>query len=88
MRRLYTEETKQEIIDVALVSKVSAALAKGGELFEGRLELTAENNVLTISGKARPNVHDAILSRANQAIGDAELRFEVIAPMDDISWGS
>ncbi len=84
-----TEETQQEITNAALVSRVSASLAKGGELFLGVLELTAENNVLTISGRARSDdACNAIRSAANQAIGDAELRFEVVAAMDDISWGS
>lgn len=87
-RFTHTEEIQQEIANAALVSRVSAALAKGGELFTGRLKLTAENNVLTISGRARSrDACNAILHAANQAIGDAELRHEVVAAMDDISWG-
>jgi cytidylate kinase len=78
-RFTHTEETQQEIANAALVSRVSAALAKGGELFAGRLKLTAENNVLTISGRARTrDACDAIFSAANQVIGDAELRHEVV----------
>ncbi len=87
-RFTHTEETQQQFSNAALVSRVSAALAKGGALFTGTLKLTAENNVLTISGRARSrDARNAILSAANQAIGDAELRYEVVASMD-ISWGS
>ena len=82
-----TEENQQELINAALVSKVSAALAKSGDSFTSQLTLTAENNVLTIEGKARSKqACNGILRVAEMSIGDAELRFEVVSAMDDVSW--
>lgn len=86
-RFAHSEKTQQEINNAALVSRVSAELAKSGELFTGQLNLSAKNNVLTISGKARSSDACKAIERvAKHAIGDAELRFEVAAAMDDVSW--
>ncbi|MBL4608322.1 MAG: cytidylate kinase-like family protein [Pseudomonadales bacterium] len=81
------DKTQAELTNMALVSRVSAELAKGGELFTGQIKLSAENNILTISGKARSKeACDVIHHAAKQSIGDAELHFEVVAAMDDVSW--
>ena len=82
-----TEENQQEIANAALISRVSASLAKSGDLFTSQLTLTAKNNTLTIEGKARSKqICDGILRNVETSIGDAELHFEVVAAMDDVSW--
>ena len=86
-RFAHNDETQQEINNAALVSRVSAELAKGGELFTSQLDLSARNNVLTIRGKARSSDACKAIERvAKHAVGDAKLRFEVEAAMDEISW--
>ncbi len=86
-RFAYNDETQQEINNASLVSRVSLELAKGGELFTSQLDLSAENNVLTISGKARSSdARKAIERVAKHAVGDAKLCFKVEAAMDEISW--
>jgi len=82
-----TEDNQQELVNAALVSRVSAALAKSGDSFTSQLTLTVENNVLTIKGKARSKqACNGILRVAEMSIGDAELHFEVVSAMDDVSW--
>lgn len=86
-RFAHNDKTQQEINNAALVSRVSAELARSGDLFTGQLTLSAENNVLTISGKARSSdACRAIEYVAKHAVGDAKLCFEVTAAMDEISW--
>ncbi|MBP85129.1 MAG: hypothetical protein CMJ64_00160 [Planctomycetaceae bacterium] len=82
-RFAWTEESKQNIADVALAAHVTAALAKGGELYKGRLELAASANVLTISGcvRSKQSWHD-VRAAAETVIGDAELCFDVTIASD------
>ena len=87
-RFTWTEESKQNVADAALAARVTAKLAKGGELFSGRLEFAAKANVLTIGGAVRTRrVRDDLLAAAKEAVGEAELRFEVTLPAEDVSWG-
>lgn len=84
----WTEETKQNAADVALAARVTAELARSGELFNGRLELAAKANVLTIGGSVRSErARDELRVAAERIIGEAELCFEVTLPMEDVSWG-
>ncbi len=87
-RFAWTEEYRQKVADVALATLVTAELARGGELFLGRLELAAKANVLTIGGQARSRqARDHIRAAAEKAIGEAELCFQVIIASENISWG-
>jgi cytidylate kinase len=84
----WTEESQQKAADVALVARVTAELATGGELFYGRLQLAAKANILTIGGPVRSErARDDVRAAAAKAIGEAELCFEVTLPAEDISWG-
>lgn len=84
----WTEESKQKTADVALVTRVTAELARSGELFNGRLELAAKANILTIRGSVRSErALDDVRAAAEKAIGEAELCFEVIVPAEEMSWG-
>jgi cytidylate kinase len=84
----WTEESQQEATDVALVAGVTAELARSGELFYGRLELAAKDNVLTMCGSVRSEgARDALRAAAEKAIGEAELCFEVTLPVHNTSWG-
>ncbi len=84
----WTEESKQKAADVALAARVTAELARSGELFNGRLELAAKANVLTIRGSVRSErASDDLRAAAEKATGEAELCFEVTRPVEDTSWG-
>jgi len=83
-----TEESRQKLADIALATRVTAELARGGELFLGRLELAAKANVLTIGGFARSKeARNHVRAAAERAIGEAELHFDVTLTSDNISWG-
>jgi cytidylate kinase len=87
-RFVSTEESRQKVADIALATRVTAELARGGELFLGRLELAAEANVLTIGGQARSKrARDNIRAAAERAIGETELRFQVTVASENTSWG-
>jgi cytidylate kinase len=87
-RFAWTEGSRQKVADIALATRVTAALARGGELSLGRLELAAEANVLTISGQARSKEARAgIRAAAEKAIGEAELCFRVTVASENVSWG-
>ncbi len=67
---------------------MTAELARSGELFNGRLELAAKANILTIGGSVRSErARDDVRAAAEKAVGEAELCFEVTLPEEDISWG-
>ncbi len=84
----WTKESKQKAADVALVARVTAELARSGELFNGRLELAAKANILTISGSVRSEgARDDVRAAAEKAVGEAELCFEVIVHEEEMSWG-
>ncbi len=83
-----TDESRQKVADVALATRVTAVLAMGGELALGRLELTARAGVLTIDGQARSSTaRDDIRTAAENAIGEAELRFQVAVGAQSVTWG-
>ncbi len=87
-RFAWTEESRQKVADVALATRVTAELARGGELFLGRLELAAEANVLSIGGAARsPEARDIIRAAAEKAVGEAELRFQLTVASQNVSFG-
>ncbi len=67
---------------------MTAELARSGELFNGRLELAAKANILTIRGSARSEgARDDVRAAAEKALGEAELCFEVTPHVEDMSWG-
>lgn len=87
-RFAWTEEARRSVADVALATRVTAELARGGELYAARLELSARANVLTVTGRAssaqvRNHVHAAI----EESVGDAGLCFDVSVASEDFSWG-
>jgi cytidylate kinase len=87
-RFAWTEESKQKVADVALVARVTAEFARSGELFNGRLELAAKANILTIGGSVRSErAREDLRAAAEKAIGEAELCFEVTLHAEDINWG-
>jgi cytidylate kinase len=87
-RFAWDEESRQKVADAALTTRVSAALARRGELLLGRLELTAKANVLSISGQARSKqARDQIRATAERASGEAELCFQVAVSSEGFAWG-
>ena len=87
-RFAWTEESRRNVADVALSTRVAAALASGEQLSTGMLDLTASGNVLTISGRVRSKqAWQEVHAAAEKAIGDAELRFDVAIASEDINWG-
>jgi cytidylate kinase len=87
-RYRWTEESKQKAADLALVARVTAELARGGELFHGRLELTVKAEIFTLCGSVRSErARDDLRAAAEQAIGEAELCFEVTLPVKNTNWG-
>ncbi|WP_020678037.1 AAA family ATPase [Geopsychrobacter electrodiphilus] len=74
----WTDERKQKVADLALATRVKADLARGGELFNGILEISAQANVLTIDGRVRTEqAREELLAAIKRTIGDAEIRFNV-----------
>lgn len=83
----WTDERKQKVADLALATRVSAELARGGELFSGMLTISAEANVLTIDGRVRTTrARDELSAAAKRTVGDAEIRFEVTIA-SETGWG-
>ena len=82
-RFAWTDKAKQNVADVALATRVTAALARGGELYKGNLELASSANVLTISGRvpSKQSLRD-VRAAAEKQIGDAEIRFNVTVASD------
>lgn len=87
-RFAWTEKSRQNVVDVALATRVTAALARGGELYSGKLDLSAKDNVLTVGGRVRSRqALDEVRAAAENAAGDAELCFDVTIASEDFSWG-
>jgi len=77
-RFAWDEESRQKVTDTALMTRVTAALARGGELHLGKLELTAKDNVLSVGGRVRSEeARKQIRVTAEKFIGEAELDFQV-----------
>lgn len=87
-RFAWTDERKQKVADLALAARVSADLARSGELFNGMLKISAEANVLAINGRVRTaRARDELFAAVKRIVGDTEICFDVTIAWESAGWG-